>query len=272
MVDAHGYEKAIEDMLAIVQEVFIYMEERFENSEEFGSAIHDVRIVPVYTENKAIMLRVLATEKQEEERVLFEKLIHIVLNKIDLINDQEIYDELAQASADRIATMLNTLSHTGTSSSTTHTFTSQDILPHVFPLSAATKEGTEQRLHYLSDTLQTQKVTHMSLWDTQELSEQEQIRIQEATESKKQWLIDNQYIEKNVSKYAKVWRIYDHDFARLVYMTPWGNEEAQMRFWKVVGKEQFIKLFEKNGVLPGDVLWVVSPYAGTPDRYVMYGV
>lgn len=53
-------------------------------------------------------------------------------------------------------------------------------------------------------------------------------------------------------------------------MLPRGNDEAEERFWKILGHKGILEIFDQNGIHKGDVLKIKSYYEGKDDRYIMY--
>ena len=68
------------------------------------------------------------------------------------------------------------------------------------------------------------------------------------TEKEKQFLLDNEYIQEATSKYLEVWEMYDREFCKMAFMLPWGNDEAELRFWKRAQDHGYMKLFEEANI------------------------
>ena len=58
--------------------------------------------------------------------------------------------------------------------------------------------------------------------------------FKDITEDEKAHLIEEEYLDPLVLKYATIWAIRNPDFCKLVSMTWWGNDEAEHWFWKEV--------------------------------------
>jgi hypothetical protein len=50
----------------------------------------------------------------------------------------------------------------------------------------------------------------------------------------------------------------------------WGNDEAELWFWKNMEQKWFLAEFENNGIKKWDVLKIRSYYEAEDDRYIMY--
>ena len=84
------------------------------------------------------------------------------------------------------------------------------------------------------------------------------------------WLVEHNYISELDMKYAKVREVQDAEFCRLAYMLPWGNDEAEIRFRNVMGKQRFVQKLETAGVVKGDIIKITSLYEGRDDKYIRY--
>jgi hypothetical protein len=51
---------------------------------------------------------------------------------------------------------------------------------------------------------------------------------------------------------------------------PRGNDEAEERFRKQIGKKWLLEEFENRGIQKGDIFKVLSPYSGLEPRYIQY--
>ncbi|HCB51044.1 TPA: hypothetical protein DEP21_00380 [Patescibacteria group bacterium] len=77
-------------------------------------------------------------------------------------------------------------------------------------------------------------------------------------------------MEEIQSKYNEIREIQDPELCKLVRMLPRGNDEAEERFWKILGHKGILEIFDQNGIHKGDVLKIKSYYEGKDDRYIMY--
>ena len=49
------------------------------------------------------------------------------------------------------------------------------------------------------------------------------------------------------AKYVGIREVYHPEIARLVYMVPWGNDEAEMWFRQIMEREGHLKWIAKSG-------------------------
>jgi hypothetical protein len=61
--------------------------------------------------------------------------------------------------------------------------------------------------------------------------------IKNISDEEKEFLIENSYIAAGDAQYINVWEIYNEEFAKLVWTLPRGNDEAEERFRKQIGKK-----------------------------------
>jgi hypothetical protein len=64
--------------------------------------------------------------------------------------------------------------------------------------------------------------------------------------------------------------VKEPEVARLVYMLPWWNDEAEMRFWNVLDKKRLLGKMVTTGLVKGDIIHIHSYYTGTEDRFIRY--
>jgi hypothetical protein len=58
--------------------------------------------------------------------------------------------------------------------------------------------------------------------------------ILDVTDHDKSFLLEKGYIEDVNFRYGKVWKISHPEICKLVFILQWGNDEAEMWFWKVM--------------------------------------
>lgn len=94
--------------------------------------------------------------------------------------------------------------------------------------------------------------------------------INDITKIEKNKLLSEWYIEEIDSKFIKIWEINDPEVCKLVFITHWWNEEAEMWFWKEMWLKWFLTEFERNWIRKWDVLKIISYYEWQQDRYILY--
>jgi len=82
--------------------------------------------------------------------------------------------------------------------------------------------------------------------------------------------LENGYIEEKDSKYIKIWEVMDPYLTYLVYVLPWWNDEAEMRFWQELEKKWILKWLQSHWVRPGDILQIPDIYTGSGHKYIVF--
>ena len=92
VVDIDSYEAGFEKLTTVFDEIIMYIQQRFVGSTEFGEAITSIEL-HLQTEGDGSLLLHCIAHRGELSDVLFQKAIHIVANKYDMVNDLEIAQE-----------------------------------------------------------------------------------------------------------------------------------------------------------------------------------
>jgi hypothetical protein len=56
----------------------------------------------------------------------------------------------------------------------------------------------------------------------------------------------------------------------LSFVTPWGNDEAEIRYRQTLDKEWYLKAYARAGARKGDVFKIISWYQGQDDKYILW--
>lgn len=262
IADLSRYESGIVELIEILDEIVLYIEKRFSNSPELWTDISDIYFTMEATKQNHIKLAVFWKDDTWEEHLLFEKILHFVFSKQDLVSDEEIIKEFKSEFFEKISKYLQ--------DTFSFKLTKKLFETNTFVVSAANQYGTNDWLHYLADLLINEEVKHLALIEKAKIWVQMIVPIKDITDTEKPKLVHQWYLQEWASKNAKVWLIDDPDFSRLSFQTPWWNEEAMLWFWKVIDREGFTKMFDRYKVLPWDILKVKSHYDWNDDRYIMY--
>ncbi len=238
VIDASRYEQGIEEFGKLFDEILHYMKEKFMQSRDFGSEITNIHF-KLRKDNERLFLEVLATIN-DEQKVLMEKMVVIILNKQDILDDDEVVGEYTTHFLQHAQMYLK------------HTFgvflETQEI--PVFMISAMTQNGVTRWLDLIQHYLQyDREASSLLLFDVVPVEKKPVGDIKDATAEVLPWLIERGYVEELDAKYAKVWQVADDEFCRLAYMLPWGNDEAEMWFWNVMSKKRFVTKLETAGLV-----------------------
>lgn len=260
VVDIDSYEAGFEKLTTVFDEIIMYIQQRFVGSTEFGDAISSIEMSLQTEEDGFLILHCIAHMGTVSD-VLFQKAIHIVANKYDMVNDLEIAQEFIQELTGYLSQHFQ--------SKRWRTVGQEELLAHTFIVSAATHYGIKDWTAALATLIKHREIKYTYLFDTVTTHKITHEFISDVTESDLDNLLEEWYIDSASSR-AKVWEIRDPEICRLVNILPWGNAQAEYRFWNVMMKKKYLSDFEKVGILHGDVLKIMSYYNGVDDRYIMY--
>lgn len=102
MVDIDSYEAGFEKLTTVFDEIVMYIQQRFVGSTEFGEAITSIDLSLQREEDGYLILHCIA-HRGDESDILFQKAIHIIANKYDMVNDPEIAQEFTQELTDHLS-------------------------------------------------------------------------------------------------------------------------------------------------------------------------
>lgn len=256
VADLSRFESWIKEIVGLFDEIMTYVEERFGEDWNLHFTFRE--------ESECILFEV---EKNDE--VLLSKKIVLVLNKWDLLNDEEILREYkktlyAELNAffreKRLARLEESLLESNT-----------------FVTSAGTYYGVGELLRKFAEHLQKSQDNGYhpeALFDEKsyfEEPEEESLAIvTEITESEKPKLIEQGYIEELESRFAKVWLIQNHEICKMVFTIPWWNDQAEQYFWQQMQSKGFLEILESEWVMKGDIFRIKSYYEAFDDKYILY--
>ncbi|MDD2537189.1 MAG: Obg family GTPase CgtA [Candidatus Absconditabacteria bacterium] len=252
VMDMARFDEGIQETIDLFDEITYYVEDKFlSEAEDYNFEFEvdgDLISFSVYVAGELFM----------SKRVVF------VLNKYDLINDEELVEEYQKQLVGRLSIYLE---ENGFSLIPEHI-----IRKNIFVTSAGTYFGVGEWIRALAEILKKTPVLALPEIESTEVFEaaDEEEMISDITEGEKQVLVKNDYLDEVSSKYTNVYLIQNPEVCRLVFIIPRGNEEAELRFWKQMQQRGFIELFEQFGIRKGDVLKVRSYYEGHEDRYIVF--
>lgn len=254
VADLGRFEAGMCETIQLIDEIMLYLKQKFADEDE--------ELNFIFREENGL----ICFEVEKDDEVIISKRLLFVLNKWDLINDEEVLKEYKAVFYDNINTFLKErrLAQLSLSLLEKNTFTT----------SAGTFYGIDNLLRKFAELLQkTESIdveldTYQSEEDTQD--EENYDLITEITEDEKPHLIEEWYIEELESRFAKVWYIQNREICKMVFTLPWGNDEAENYFWQLMQNKGFIELLEDEGMMKGDILRIRSFYEGVEDKYILY--
>lgn len=252
VADLSRYEQSFGELTNVIDEIFLYIHQRFVGSTEFGDTIEKVELVVNQGFGKNIIISCIATSA-DRTWTLFDKAVHLLVNKYDMVNDLEIAQELVKALSAHLSKHL--------SDRRSLSVPAASLIQNSFIVSAATHFGLEDWIQKISYLIASTELKTMTLLDRVDVDTVSHIKITDVTEQEVPFLLDEGYIEPKTAKRVKVREIRDEEICRLVFTLPRGNDQAEHRFWRVMLKQKHLVDFEKHGIVNGDILKVKSKYS-----------
>lgn len=208
-------------------------------------------------------------EVEKNDEIILSKKILFVLNKRDLINDEEILNEYKTTLFGQVNDFL--------ASKRLAKLSPRLLEENCFVTSAGTYQGVGELLRKFAELLQKSQemgydfeLFHQDYAEIDEEDDEENELITEITEEEKPMLIEEGYINELESRFSKVWYIQHREICKMVFTTPRGNDEAENYFWQQMQSKGLIQILEGEGLMKGDVLRIRSYYEGLDDKYVLY--
>ena len=255
--DVWRYEEWVKEIIDLLEEIKLYLKYRFlqEDRNLFWKPLKDIYF-KIECKDNFIFFKVFWLFENDEEELLFEKVIIFVFNKIDLINDDEILQELEKYFVNKISQYLH--------------FSQNCIKNNIIKISAVWRVGLEKFLDKILELLSKRDLQiKFDFIDKVQLSQIRKDRyIKDVTNEQLKKLIDEGYIDESQAKYIKVWEVYDPYLTYLTFVLPWGNDEAELRFWEELEKKWILKWLQSYWVRKGDILKIISHYGNDSVRYI----
>ena len=262
VTDITRYESGMDDIPMLFNELKQYVEEKFVKTDYFGDPIHDVVVRIEQDHDHELLYFVMEATQNGEKRVMMKKIIQFVINKQDLISDDEIEREYLHTMRKTIQTYYQ---------ETFDTSPTDNILFHsTHIVSSATHHGIDDRKKSLAH--------YMTLLPTIQLYEQIVIReeyddaplVTDITEQEEKVLEEGGYLEDQDLDYKHIRYIQDPAISKLVFTLMRGNDEAEMRFWKTLSERGAVDALTGAWIRRGDILKVRSYYEWVEDKYIVF--
>lgn len=251
VLDASRYDSWINDLNQLLEEIDIYVKQKFilSNDDE------------IIIKEEWWYIHFIVSKWWE---IVIHKKILIIINKYDLVNDMEIIQEYKKQVLKQFGIFMK--------QNKWKNLTKKIFDQNSFVISAATHLWLDDMLKKFVEILQSSSyVNYVDVIDIVKSKEsnKEEI-IVDITDIDKKILLEKWYVEEVNFRYWKVWKISNPEICKLVFILQWWNDEAEMWFWKVMWERGFLELLENEGVNKWDVLKIKSYYEWYEDRYILY--
>ena len=253
VLDVSRFEDSFKELEILKKEIEFYVTE--EVRREFGRGLKSDNLKFEYeVEDWVVKMKVYAGES-----LLFEKYILFLVNKVDLVQDEEILQEYKKQLEEEISRL----------------FGVKNV--KIFFVNAGNQKAFEDFLNEIVKLLD-KKLNQDALLDEYLMPKEDFATKEETTNYVKNItdeeinkLIQEWYLEPDEAENVQVWEVYNPKLAYYTWILPWWNKEAEMFFYEVMNSEWISSWLENNWVFPGDIIKVKSPYPGQEDRYLMWG-
>jgi GTP-binding protein len=266
VLDASRYEESCKEVETLKQELEKYIKTKLLTDEELNILSKLEWVENIDEENIKITYEqvdnVILMKVYLDWKLLFSKFLIFVLNKIDLVQDEEILEELKQELIKKINSIF---------------LNSEKWLKEkdLFCVYAWNKNIFDDYLNTVVNLLK-KNLEQDTIFDEYLQPKKEYIKeekrlepyVRDITDQELDYLVEEWYIEEEKAQNLKVFEVWNKKLAYYTYILPWWNKEAEMLFFDVMKSEWITSWLEKNWVMIGDILKIKSPYQGKEDRYI----
>lgn len=255
VVDISRYDSWISEVSDLLLEIFSYVQQKFAIAPKDMGIQKDGKFLLFFA--------------KKDWEIVLEKRILFVINKYDLIWDEEILWEYQNQLFADILKFLRSQKTLGKITQTT-------LKDNSVTISAITRHGIDTFLDKIIDVfygLKIEEVYHLPdtlLASPNEAEGTTGQMIVDVTVQDKPFLLENNYMDALALEHVKIRAIKNPEICKLVFMLPWWNPEAELWFWKKMDQEGFLDIFDWVGIRKWDILKIISYYHGKDDRYVLY--
>lgn len=252
VLDITRYEYSLTELSSLKNELERFLTDKL--IDEFPQIIQDKSLFHIdykKFDNYSLQIEIFYNDK-----LLFTKFVVFLVNKKDLVQDEEIVEEYKLLLQKHIETLFDVKKS-----------------PSIYFVHSWNKNVFEAYLHEIIKLLK-EKVNQDTIFDEYLLPKEEILvhkksnYIKNITEKEIPYLLTNEYIDEDKAKVIQVYEVFNRKLAYYTYIIPWWNKEAEMLFFEVMKSEWITKELESNWVMIWDIIKVKSPYAGVDDRYL----
>lgn len=256
MVDGTRYDAGMQEVTTLLQEIDTYARSRLVASLQELLGTEDIQSRIAADPSSKLLYRDFFSMQDGTEVIHMRKHLVFVLNKIDMIQDQEICNELT----DQLYTVIQS----------NHDISSDILSKNTFLMSTATRAWVDEWLTHLVRSMDSLVGVDVPTSIVLEKEKNPTYYARNVTKTESDVLLDEEYISKEELSRVDVREIFHPPLCKMVATLPWWNEDAEMRFWKEIYDQWYKQWVENSGVRRDDIIKVVSIYEGYPDRYIVW--
>lgn len=257
VLDISRYDQSLKELTILKNELETFLKKKL--IDEFQDIIKEESLFHIVYEK--FNENILQIKVFYEDKLLFRKFLTFLVNKKDLVSDEDIIWEFKKVLKKHIKKIFDI-----------------KYFPKIYFVYVWNKNIFEDYLNEIIKLLK-EKLNQDMLFDEYLLPkndvlkyEKEKEYIKDVTEKEIIYLLSNGYIDEKKSVIVKVYEVLNNKLAYYTYIIPWWNKEAEMFFWDVMKAEGILKNFEKYWIMIWDIIKVKSPYNWVEDRYLEWKI
>ena len=263
VLDISRFEEGFNELKILKQEIEKYIKENIPLAlKNFFPDISPENIKITYESIENIDSKPILMKVFYKDKLLFEKFLLFLVNKVDLVQDEEILEEYKE----QLKTAIKNIFWTETDA--------------IYFVNAGNKQVFQDFLDEIIKLLSYDLTSDSILDDfmqpkpeyVETVKEKKANYVKNITDQELEKLIEEWYLDEDEAEWIQVWEVYNPKLAYYTWIIPWGNKEAEMFFYEVMNSEWISSWLEQNWVFPGDIVKVVSIYPGKEDRYLRWGI
>ncbi len=244
--DIARYEEWIKETTNLISEIIIFLQQKFDNPE----------IVFTYNEKELII------DIIKDWKIILHKKILFLINKYDIVDDEEILKEYEKSLLKEINTVFKKFEKKAIT---------QKLFESIcFEVSSFTGHWIQFWLNKCIEILSNTETVDIE-FDPEMIEEENRAQATtNVTEQEKEALIEEWYVDEVSWKYSQVWYIKNPFISKLAFQVPWWNDEAENWFWNKLTDEWFLQEFQQLGIQKWDILKIHSFYEDYDHRYILF--
>lgn len=292
VLDAWRYDDGIKEFGMLRNELIDYINNKFVWSDEFGVHIDQIYF-KINHEDNYIRFGIYRNENNQEVLIM-EKSILWLVNKSDLIDDNDVIKEYINQLIKHIQDIFGAKSD----HISYHHISDKIVDKNILVYNTIIQEGKEELVYFLSDILKNTDTQSYYIFDEVESDKETSPYVEligdiDSFEAEEVLLkcgyneqiedpqgyddigdIDQSESEEDnqIIRTKKVRYVYDPEFSRLSYQLMRWKILWEQWFWKVMKKNHTINWLNRNGVKNGDLMIIQSDYDITQKKVIKFEI
>ncbi len=246
MIDAQKFEQGRNDFDILYNELYTYVLDKYPWA----------KINLVHKEELVVM-----ELTDDQWSTIFSKALYWIVNKIDMLWDDDIIQEYNEGWNSHLRESLKWLGLKAPWF---------DATSLSYPISAVTRIWVDNRLDSMIWVVDNQWLISTVDYEAVTIEQEHIDSVNNITDTTLDELLDKGYLpEENENKKKKVREVNRAQVSYLANVVPRWNEQAEMRFWRQLDQQGHLDRMQDAGVKKWDILKVISWYHGVQDKFIM---